>query len=476
MPKRREELSRYAAAVPESGKYDALILGAGTAGTAAALSLARIGKRVIVVESRALDDAGARWVNGVPLWMFDSASVDRPRKPELREGGRFLVQAHGGKERIVIDPSPAQPVDIRHLGARLRDLAGEAGVSFVDHCAIKEHGLDHGGRLRSLLFERRGESFECEATLFVDASGLNAALRRRVPRLSVDTPRVEPYDLCSAAQYVMEVRAPAAAAAFLASEKLEAGDTLCTLGEDGGFSTANISVEPEAGEAELLTGSIANGEHASGERIVSRLCARYPWLGERRFGGAGAIPLRRPYDRLGAAGLALVGNAACQVFPAHGSGTGIGMIAGRLLARAVATHADIGSDSALWAYQALFHRRYGGLLAFYDLVRRHAQSLDASAIAGLLRDRLINRQSQYAALDQRIPSPAGRELIAMLPGLGRRAREAIGLARALGPGPTLVAHYARYPERPDELSLRRWSRRGAWLRGDRADLSALRVR
>lgn len=462
--------------MPESGKYDALVLGAGSAGASAALSLARAGKSVIVVERRALADAGARWVNGVPLWMFDSASIDRPRKPELREAGRFIVQAHDGKERIVINPSPAQPVDIRHLGARLRDLARDAGVRFVDRSGITDHELDRDGRLRSLHFERNGDPFSCQARLFVDASGLNAVLRRRVPRLSVDTPRVEPHDLCSAAQYVMGLDTPAAAAAFLAREGLEPGDTLCTLGEDGGFSTANISVDPEAGEAELLTGSIANGEHPSGERIVSRLCERYPWLGERRFGGAGAIPLRRPYDRLGAAGVALVGNAACQVFPAHGSGTGIGMIAGRLLARAVATHEDIGSELALWSYQSLFHRRYGGLLAFYDLVRRHAQSLDAAAIAGLLRDRLINRQSQFAALDQRIPTPAGRELVAMLPGLGRRAREAFGLARALGPGPTLLAHYARYPEQVDELGLRKWSRRGAWLRGDQADLSALRVR
>ena len=61
-----------------------------------------------------------------------------------------------------------------------------------------------------------------------------------------------------------------------------------------------------------------------------------PWLGESISGGSGVIPLRRPYARFTAPGLALVGDAACQVFPAHGSGIGMGLIAGRMLADAVA--------------------------------------------------------------------------------------------------------------------------------------------
>jgi hypothetical protein len=33
--------------------------------------------KVVCLERRRLDDAGARWLNDVPAWMFDEARIDR---------------------------------------------------------------------------------------------------------------------------------------------------------------------------------------------------------------------------------------------------------------------------------------------------------------------------------------------------------------------------------------------------------------
>jgi flavin-dependent dehydrogenase len=51
---------------PERRSFDAVVVGAGTAGSAFALFLALAGLRVALVESRPLGEAGAHWVNGVP--------------------------------------------------------------------------------------------------------------------------------------------------------------------------------------------------------------------------------------------------------------------------------------------------------------------------------------------------------------------------------------------------------------------------
>ena len=65
-----------------------------------------------------------------------------------------------------------------------------------------------------------------------------------------------------------------------------------------------------------------------------------------------------------------MGDAACQVFPAHGSGIGMGLIAGRMLADAVADAVDPGDEQVLWGYQAAFQHEFGGLLAAFDAFRR----------------------------------------------------------------------------------------------------------
>jgi flavin-dependent dehydrogenase len=460
--------------VPASRIYEIIVIGAGSAGTTAALAFARAGRRVLLVEQRRLEEAGARWVNGVPMWMFDQASVERPRPPELRHAGRFWIRAANSERRICVERGPARPVDIRKLSARLHNLARCAGVEILERAQISDTQLDRRGRLVALTAQHEGESLELRASLFVDASGLAGALRRRVPRLAGDTPRVAPADLCTAAQSVHEIGDLEAARRFLQQEGLAPGDTLCTVGAHGGFSTRNISVDPDAGEVDLLTGSIADGKHPTGPEIVALLRRAHPWIGEKLFGGAGAIPIRRPYDRLANAGVALVGNSACQVFPAHGSGTGIGMIAARTLVRSAVGYQDPGSEQALWNYQATFHRRWSGRLAFYDLVRRHSQQLDAEAVRELLDGGILTRSSQVAALDQRVPHPEAGELIRMLPGLSRLAPTALSLARALGPAPALLAHYARFPLQSSPSALRRWSRRGARLRGDTSDLAELR--
>lgn len=453
--------------------YDAIVVGAGSAGGASALALARTGKRVLLLEQRPLGEAGARWVNALPPWMYDAASIDRPRSPELRHSARFLIHAGDSKKRICIDPAPTRQIDVRKLCTRLQDLARAAGVEIRGSSRLLGERIDRSGRLTHLSVQHADGDFEASARLFVDASGLNASLRRRVARLARDTPKVETLDLCTAAQYVHHIHDPEGARRFMHRNDLRAGDTLCTIGAYGGFSTANLAVEPEQGEAEILTGSIADGVHLNGPQIVEAMLKANPWIGDRIFGGAGAIPIRRPYDRLAGAGVALVGNSACQVFPAHGSGTGISMIAARVLARAVAKFRDPGSEEALWAYQAQFHRQWGGLLAFYDLVRRHSQTLSKAALTELFDAGILTPASQRAALDQRVPRPSVSEVLRMFPGLGRRGARALELARALGPGPAVWLHHANYPAEISESRLRAWSRRGAWLRGDRPDLFEL---
>ncbi len=450
---------------------DVIVVGAGTAGATAAWHLARGGARVALIDHRRPDAAGARWINGVPPWMFDEAQVPAPQAPELRPtGGAFSICGLAGIERVRLSPNPVWAVDMRLLVRRLQGLAVGAGARLIAPARVVDVPLDPAGRPTGVTLHLDGEPLPLRARLIVDATGLAGAVRSRVPALLADCPPTPPEHVCSAAQAVHAVDDPDAARAAFAAWGLRPGDLRSTVGLDGGYSTANLGLSPDGDEVELLAGAIALPAHRSGPAILRDLAQAHPWIGERRFGGAGAIPLRRPYDRLGAPGVALLGNAACQVFSAHGSGIGIGMMAARLLAEAALAAADPGSEAAVWAYQASFQRRWGGLLASYDLFRRATQGLTGEETDQLMANGLMGPSSSRAALEQRLIAPHPGEVLRVLGGALRAPRLTGHVAAALARMPRALALYRRAPRRPDRAALVRWSGRVGALFDERPDL------
>jgi flavin-dependent dehydrogenase len=376
-------------------EWDLAIVGAGSAGAALASRAARRGLRVVCLERRALDDAGARWVNGVPAWMFDEACVARPRGEELRVVGDHAFHLHAGfdgPERITVRDHGVLDVDMRLLVARLQRDAREAGAE------LRGGVLVHGFRGQALATS----DGDVRARWFVDASGLTGA------RL-LDSPRVAPMDLCAAAQEVRAVRDAAEARAFFARRGAAPGDTLCFSCVAGGYSIVNARLEGD--DVALLTGSVPAMGHPSGARLLETFAAGQPWIGARRFGGSRAIPLRRPYARLAQGRVAVLGDAACQVVSSCGSGVGIGLVAARILADALAEVGD------LQAYDARFRARFGALLASHDLFRRFSQRLATRDIARLIRLGVFDETTARAGLEQRLPEVTPRAILSRVSGV-----------------------------------------------------------
>jgi hypothetical protein len=245
-------------------------------------------------------------------------------------------------------------------------------------------------------------------------------------------------------------------------------DTVCSVGVSGGYSIANISVDGD--EVDLLCGAIATPQYRSGPRILKDTVASNSWIGDRIFGGAGAIPLRRPYDRLVAPGLALIGNSACQVFSTHGSGIGIGMVAARMLADAVAGASDPGDEWVLWRYAHAFQTRFGPLLALYDLLRRQSQRFAGAEVERLFAAGLLNRGGFEAGLNQELPLMTPSEGLATLLGVARAPRLTARFGATLVRVPLAMRAYQRYPETPDRAMLMHWSRRVARAFSDPVDV------
>ena len=119
------------------GPFDVAIVGAGSAGAATARQLARRGLRVFVGDKRPRQDAGARWVNAVPDWMFARADVAAPEGAERRSHGeRYVLASATGTTRVEVPRCPTTFLDMRLLIARLQDDAIAAGAVIEGGLAV----------------------------------------------------------------------------------------------------------------------------------------------------------------------------------------------------------------------------------------------------------------------------------------------------------------------------------------------------
>lgn len=453
-------------------QVDAVVVGAGTAGANVAYQLARRGRSVVVLERRPRRRGGAQWQNGVLDRHFVRAGVDPPAPPErtTEVGAVAHVVGPDGTRGIVVTSSPIVRADMARLGDRLRSLALDAGATIVDE--VGSLSLHHrGDRLVAVDADvtpaggpRR--TVRVEAALFVDASGRGGTLRRRSPVLARWCPPVRGPELCAAGDLDLAVADSDGARRFLDRHGAAPGDHVNVVGLHGGWSTRSIRVSPDLREVSLLVGCVADGRHASVPEMIAAARADEPWLGAEHSRGVGVIPLRRPYARLSAPGLALVGDAAAQVFPAHGSGIGLGLVAGTMLAEVAAAAADPGDPAVLWRYQDAFHREEGGTLIAYDGFRRLSTALGSDGVAEMVRAGLLTEAMTTAGLDQRPASPPPlAELPAMVARLAAAPAVAVKMLPRLAAAQLAGALTSTYPSTPDEAALARWDRRVARLLG-----------
>lgn len=402
-------------------KVDVAIVGAGSAGAAAASFCAHRGMVTACVEAESLDLAGARWTNLMPVWFFEEAGLPPPQGGELRgEPVTHHLYAGWGPQRITFCESGFIEVDMPRLISRLQEAARAAGALLYPDTLVV--GWD--GRL----LHTTAGAFE--PRWVVDASGLGGA------RL-LGQPDPHPEDICVAMQETREVRDLDAARAFWGKHQAGLDHRLSFAGLDGGFSVIALFMHGE--NLALLSGSIPADGHPPGREIQQRFVESQPWIGARIDGGQRAIPLRRPYEKLAQGRVALLGDAAAQVFSPHGSGTGLGLVGARMLADALS------EGRGVEGYATAFQRKFGGTLAAFAQFRRFSQALAPGEMARLMDSGLMSMDIARGAMIQRLQIPKLPALARASLGALQEPRLASRLLPVLGRMALLQGLYAGYP-------------------------------
>jgi menaquinone-9 beta-reductase len=404
----------------QTHKAQVIVVGAGPTGLHVAGLLAHKGLSVMLIDQQPPGKTGAQWINGVPRWMFSAADLPDPVREEIfLHAHTFTMIDPSNQSRLSLNEPEVADLDMRELGKRLHLRAEPSDkICFFYNTAATQLKLDANQRPISLEAEtklgskRSKHSFE--AALFIDASGLSSIIRKQIPRLHHICPPVAREDLCIAAQEVREITDPVGAKTFLKNNQGVSGEILAWLGIAGGYSLLRIHIDKDYKQVTFLTGAIALPHYPTGTQMIHQFIEKNPWVGRKHFGGQRALPLRRPYSTLVAPGVALLGDSACQVYSAHGSGIGISLVAAKMLADVVFHAAkcgqDLGSLTSLWPYTSGFHKRFGALLGASDAFRRFSQTLTPLDVHDMMSSGLMSPRLALDSLAQLPIKPRVREI------------------------------------------------------------------
>ena len=313
-----------------SGRYDAVVVGAGPAGSVAALVLARGGARVALVDKAEFprDKACGDLIGPRGVGLLDDLGV---AVPDAGQGADLLVVGPSGhRSRLPAFPGRAYPghgvvVPRVLFDDALRTAAVAAGAEPV---RARVSGADHGpdGRLRALI---ASDGQRLEADAFIGADGALSPVARLAGMLSPDTAL---WGFAIRAYLPAEVPLPLLVLLDASPWRIYPGYGWLFPGADG---QANVGIGVGLGTTRRqapLRGDLA------------RFCAL---LAERGDIGPGVTPgpVTGGWLRMGGTGtppaagnVLLVGDAAGLINPLQGEGIAPGMVSARLAAEAVLAH------------------------------------------------------------------------------------------------------------------------------------------
>jgi len=431
-------------------KYDAVVVGAGTAGCIAARTLASAGLSVCLADRKDKLSIGRKVCgDGIGKHHFDNLGLSYPTGAE-KEGDTLGIRVYSPDMEtvfhIVGSGLTGFTVNRYLFGQRLLKEALDAGAVLLDSTQVSapiiEDGYVKGVSATNL--ERRAK-LELRGEVTIDASGIPAVLQSRLPpEIGID-PEISKEDQVVCYREIRRLK-----------KEIDEPD-FCEIHLDlkaapGGY----YWIFPEGTtKVNVGLGVASQGDYPNPKNQLYQHVLQRPLFGSSSVihGGGGVVPTRRPLDSFVGNGIVVVGDAACQVNPIHGGGMGPSMRGGKIAGEVIAEALEKGKPSLenLWPINIRFMESYGAKQAGLDAFRIFLQGLTNEDLNYGMRYRLIKEEDVLGAIlgeDIRLNvTDATRRIFR---GLGRSSflRSLYNMAKTVKKAKAL---YSGYPSSPDEL-------------------------
>ncbi|MEL9929510.1 MAG: digeranylgeranylglycerophospholipid reductase [Sulfolobales archaeon] len=428
-------------------KYDVIIVGAGVAGSSAALLLSREGFKVALIDSKPWDRAGDKPCgDAIGKHHFDEVGIKPPSGEDLDGFVRGILLYSPSEEVVLRIEGEGYEINRVKFTQRLIREAVDLGAEYFGGTKVSEPIIE-GGFVRGVKIFRGDSKTELRAPVTIDASGNSRSIIQRLPN---DWPIVEtldPRDSNIAYREIRELQRDVEEPEFIkiyVSNKVAPGGYWWDFPKSKYRNVTNVGIGVQGGM----------GYGHPRDYLYKYVLVREEYKNSRIIESGGAlVPTRRPLSTMAWNGVIAIGDAAFTVNPVHGGGKGSGMLSAKASAEAIKKAFEMGDFSArgLWNVNKLYIRYYGAKQASLDIFRIFLQKLSDDDIEYGLRKRIMRESDLYETSSTGvIRRSVFDKLERILAGLGRPSL-LYKLAQVASYMEKIRRLYEEYPEDPQKI-------------------------
>ncbi len=431
-------------------KYDAIVVGAGTAGCLAAKTIAEKGLKVCLIEKKPTEEIGEK-VCGDALGEhhLKFLGLEKPTGGEL-EAKIDGIKIYSPDENTIFTIADKDFIGYllnrRLFGQWILKKATDEGAILQDNMNFRSPIIEKNAVVGiSAKNMKTSKVTEIRSKVVVDATGYFGMVRKQLPaEMGIDR-EIANQDVEACYREIRQL-------------KQETENTrYCEIylnqkASPGGY----IWIFPKGGaRVNVGLGICMRGNYPNPKEQLYNTAFKKPIFDDSLVLTAGSWfdPVRRPLDNMVSNGIMLVGDAASLVNPIHGGGIGPSMLSGYFAGQQIAEALSKGEPTkeALWGYNKRYIDTYGKKQGTLDIFKMFLLSCSDEDLNYGMNEKLMTEDDVLKAgmgddFHLNITETAKRVFRGLRRvGFLNRLRLTVTMMRSLS------AHYNTYPTSPNEF-------------------------
>jgi geranylgeranyl reductase family protein len=435
------------------GKFDVVIVGAGTAGCLAAKTTAEAGLNVCLIERKKKEEIGEK-ICGDALGEhhLKTLGLEKPQTGELEkkiEGVKIYSPDLETVFTVAHEDFVGYILNRRLFGQWLLRKALEKDVVLLDSTQFLEPIIEKGSVTGiSAKDLKTGKNIQIRSNVVVDASGFMAVIRRKLPKKMGIENEIANEDVEACYREIRQLKQEPennGCCEIYLNQKVTPGGYTWIFPKSGARVNVGLGV--------CMRNKFPNPKSQLYKHVLDKPLFNGSLL---LNGGAWYDPTRRPLDNMVGNGIAILGDAACLVNPIHGGGIGPSMLSGYFAGKTIVEALEKGdiSQKSLWPCNSRYMQSYGTKQAGLDVFRLFLLTCrDEDLIYGLKYRLLTEEDVLKASLGEDFHINVTETAKRVFRGL-RRVRFLNKLRLTVNLLNQVKAHYRNYPETPENF--REW--------------------